>query len=206
MNITDVYDKYNVLPVVRTHQFRVSAVAQFIGAAEITEIVSALLIHDIAKIVEPTFQLQEEELAWTDTQNKMRAKYGTDAMHATYAIARELGLSDRVLELIGATGFANSVSVYESRDLGKMICLYADQRVSPKGIVTIEQRIHDGQERFRRKPQAYAETQTEFEAKLQALRDIEVYIFSKETLRSEQISDDAIKHYVTNLQTYEISR
>jgi len=63
-------------------------------------------------------------------------------------IARELKVSDQVLQFIDAIGFSKIEAHYQGKDLAKMICEYADTRVAPQGVVSLNERLADLAQRY----------------------------------------------------------
>ena len=159
MNIIQVYAKYQIMPELARHQLRVAGVAQTIVQAcqqrlDEDSIVTACLLHDMGNILKfdltrfPEF-LQPEGLDyWQQVQLDYQKKYGVDEHEATMMIARELKVSDQVLQFIDAIGFSKIEAHYQGKDLAKMICEYADTRVAPQGVVSLNERLADLAQRY----------------------------------------------------------
>ncbi len=119
----------------------------------------ACLLHDMGNIIKfnmnlfPEFFQPEGVEYWQGVKDDFIKKYGTDEHIATVEIAKEvlkdIKGKDRILDLIDAIGFSNAKRNAESRDYGWKIAAYADMRVEPQGVTTLESRLSDGNKRFK---------------------------------------------------------
>jgi len=161
MTMTDVYAKYFIPMHLRRHLVRVAAVGSWIAShsksqVDVNEIACTLLFHDMGNLLK--FDLQrgadlfdpgERDMSyWQNIQNKMKDLYGTDEHKATHIIAREVGVSDRVLYLLSNMGSSNLHKTLNVDDWALKIVSYADFRVSPSGFVTVHERFDDIQKRY----------------------------------------------------------
>lgn len=200
--------------MLQLHMLRVAAVAQqicthFQRPVDDKAVVAASLLHDMGNILKfdlerfPEF-LQPKGLAyWQQVKQDCAKKYGPDEHQATLQIARELGVSERVLELIDAVGFNKAEQNWASTDSGIKICAYADMRVSPFGVVSLEERLRDLEDRYSAKhtSQADAQRRAYFGSKL---REIETQIFSHCSLFPHQITDSTVNDTIEALKRFEI--
>lgn len=158
-SISIIYQQFQVMPQLQTHQLRVASVAKQICEAQPRKVdteavIRACLIHDIANIIKfdlkqfPEF-LEPQGLAyWQAVQQSYKQTYGDDEHRASMKIAANLGQPQRVVELIAGIGFAEIPAAANSTDLELKICCYADQRVSPFGVVPIQERLDEGKKRY----------------------------------------------------------
>lgn len=161
--ILDIYRTYRVPPSLRQHLFRVTAVAEFImehcrdrQSLDRDAIRSTLLIHDIGNIVKADYDrfpsLAPEEQRdlghWKAVRDTTIARYGTNDHEVTLEIAKELQVSPRVLELLGRKRFVLNCDTAAAADQELKICAYADQRVSPTGILPLRERLHEARNRY----------------------------------------------------------
>ena len=205
MRINEIYHKYKILPTLQTHQFRVAAVGKLIAEnstqqVEIQNIVTTCLLHDIGNIIKFTFDFNPESFQpegieyWKGVQAEFIAKYGNDEHNATLKIATEIGVSERILDLLQNVGFSNGKEIYESGDLNKMICAYSDHRVSPTGVLSLNDRIAEVTARYKKSrpefdtPENDAITQTW----LYYFQLMENKIFKNSKLKPEDINDSSI--------------
>lgn len=159
MTISQVYDHYRIMPNLQLHMYRVGGVAKIITDNLIkpvdgTSVVTASLLHDMGNIIKFNLQtfpqfLQPEGMAyWQEVQEWYVDRYGNDEHEASILIATELGVSDRVKELIKAVSFSSTKDDYEQGDVSKMICEYSDCRVTPFGVSTLADRLQDLEKRY----------------------------------------------------------
>ena len=202
------------MPNLRLHMYRVAGVASVI-CDNISEnidresIIAACLLHDMGNIIKfkldlfPTFLEPEGRDYWQNVQNEYFKKYGKDEHIATLDIAREIGVNDKVMNLLKNIGFTRAKENYESPDFDVKIAAYSDMRVEPHGVVSLEERLRDGRKRTRiHKPNSHDESL--FEEMSIYLRKIEKQIFEKTSIKADDIIDVKISDYVTKLADFEI--
>jgi hypothetical protein len=211
MTIQEVYDHYQLMPNLQLHQYRVAGVAKCIcdslketDTVDTGNVVKACLLHDMGNILKfdlgqfPEF-LEPQGLAyWQQIQADFRQKYGDKVHAATLQIAHELNVSERVIELIKAIGYSVAQAAYESGDLAKMICEYADCRVTPFGVVSLEDRFIDLEHRYAPlyPGEEAARKREEFR---QWERKIEKYIFDRAEIKPQEIVNSTVEAEFENL-------
>ncbi len=139
-------------------------------------VIKAALLHDIGNIVKFNFEAHPEFLGseasnvnyWKEVQKRIVKKYGADDHIASGNMLKEIGVTGNLLDVIQDKSFSNAVSVSLDDDWYSKILLYADMRVMPHGIVTLEERLSDVRSRM---PQ-YTK-RPDFEDLLSAARNIE---------------------------------
>jgi hypothetical protein len=92
--------------------------------------------------------------------------------------------------------------VLNSSDFCKKICFYADNRVSPHGIVSVEEHSLNAKERYKNHPHSFSE-----ESRLvfnKYISEIEKQIFSVSKIKPEDINDESIKKYLEDIKNFEI--
>jgi hypothetical protein len=215
MTILEIYKKYQIMPQLQEHQLRVAAVAEAILnhlslILNAHDIVAACLLHDMGNILK--FDLAKSHLLlnkeidvnfWQKVKEEYRQKYGEDEHEASMKIARELNVSQRVIELVDAIGFETAAGNAASQDLGKKICAYADDRVSPKSVVTLEQRFLDLRARYAHRHQEWGNEQKRINFE-ESLRTIERQIFEHCQIKPEDITEEAIAGRKERLKDFEI--
>jgi hypothetical protein len=154
MKVSEIYKEYMVPRNLQEHMMRVAAFAEILlenwKTAEIDKdsLVKACVFHDIAKPM--TFDLAKqaqfgmseadiEKLA--ELQERIKGKYGSDEHHATVKICEDVGLSKASVDLVNNLEWKYIPRLVETRDIASLIPIYADMRVGPKGILTMEQRL-----------------------------------------------------------------
>jgi hypothetical protein len=215
MNILEIYKKYQIMPQLQEHQLRVAAVADAILdnlslILERREIIAACLLHDMGNILK--FDLTKSHIYlnkdidiafWQKVKDQYMEKYGPDEHIASMAIAKELGVSGRIMELINAVGFEVSVDDAYGADFGKKICEYADDRVDPFGVVGLEQRFWDLHKRYAHK-HPEPENQKKREKFENSLRQIERQIFEHCKIKPEDITEAGIAERKERLKGFGI--
>ncbi len=190
------------------HMYRVAAVAAAVfdarvsamasnqaGTTDRDDLISACLLHDMGNIIKFNFKVLGEEVSiqgadhWQTVRSDMIARYGRDEHHATLAILDELGVSARVRGLVDCIGFLKNEDTLASGDMLRKIAAYADSRVVPNGIATLDDRLNDMYERYAtRHPKDAPET----ERNAKALYEIEKELFSGIVLRPEDITEESM--------------
>ncbi|KKU02892.1 MAG: hypothetical protein UX88_C0035G0003 [Candidatus Woesebacteria bacterium GW2011_GWC2_47_16] len=203
MKISDVYQKLSVPPNLQEHMLKVCGVVTFIegywiGGEEIdwNFIKKAALLHDVGNIVRfdfdnhPEFLRDEQSRVgyWRDVQKQMVEKYSKDDHAATKKILQEVGVDEKLIEIIWEMRFGKSVATRDSNNWPLKIILYADLRTLPLGIGTLEERLHDVRQRLSK----YS-TRADFKDLVNACRDIEKQIQQKVNIPLEQISDETLE-------------
>lgn len=162
MEIQRVYDQYKVPEHLQEHMLRVAGVGIAIGKhwigpdIDIPSIRTALLIHDMGNIMKFDFTKPEQYQVnqhvietWKRTQAEFAKNYGNSVHLVTMGIIQELSVSNYIIELVEAIGLDFVEETYRSDDIVKKLCSYADLRVDPDGVVTVDQRFDDLIERYR---------------------------------------------------------
>lgn len=212
MNILDVYKRYNILPMLQQHQLRVAGVAYTICTAqqlpETKEVVTACLLHDMGNILKfdmvhflDAFEPEGVEY-WAAEKARMQQIYGTDEHAATVAIAKELGVSGLTLSIVDNIGFSHIPDLLEADNLPSMIGEYADMRVAPHGVVSLEERLEEARKRYATK---IKQTNPEWHAKLMAsVPALEARIFKGISVRPEDITAASVAPLLETLRAWEL--
>ena len=163
MNIREIYHKYSIPPNLQLHMLRVAAVGSYIAQNIETKnidaevIIKTLLLHDMGNIIKFDFSntaiLGEEKNRieyWKTVQSDFIQKYGTDEHRATESIAKELGVDNYIVYIISNRGSSHMPFVLNSDDWNLKISSYADFRVDPFGIVSVDKRFDDIEARYQK--------------------------------------------------------
>lgn len=205
------------MPQLAEHQLKAAGVAKIIidnltltpalSQGERGEVVAACLLHDMGNIIKfdlnNTQRLINQNIDleyWQKVKDEFLKKYGSDEHYATILIAEEIGANGRVIELIDAVGFLTAPQNARGEDLGKKICQYADDRVAPRGIVSLEERFMDLRNRYQHHKNN-TQARDDFE---DSLYEIEKQIFAHCKIRPEEITEEAIKSEIEKLRNFEI--
>ncbi len=159
MNITQIYTKYNIPQNLQEHMLRVAALSQILtenwqGIPLNKEaIVTTCLFHDMANIIKfkfdnPVFKMTAQEIQhWKRVKQKTIENYGDNIHAATLAICQEIGLNNKVLDLVNKLEWDNVPKMLNGRDFESCITIYSDMRIGPFGIMSLKDRIDDLQAR-----------------------------------------------------------
>ena len=204
------------MPGLQLHQLRVAAVALTVSRAVAEQldedaIVAACLLHDMGNIIKfdllgmalPQFLEPEGQGYWLKIQQDFVAKYGKDEHLASMQIAEEVGVSKYILELIDAIGFNMLATNFKEKNLAKMICEYGDNRVTPLGIVSLEARLRDLENRYRGRHSTQADNLRRQAAQAVA-RQSEQYIFGLVKIKPSDITDQALDGTIAQLKQYSL--
>jgi hypothetical protein len=136
-------------------------------------------------------------------KDEYRIKYGSDEHVATLAIAREIGVSERTISYIDAVGFSTAIENEHGDSFEKKIAAYADMRVAPLGIVTLNERLNDLDIRYANHAKRKEDEQgaTRFAA---ALHAIEQQIFARASDKPDDITAASCEKYIPALKKYHI--
>lgn len=201
MKVKDIYRKYGIPPNLQEHMFRVAGVVEFVlnnWDGEILDnnrLVKIALIHDLGNIVKFTFDNPErfgmknsEADFWKSKQKEVIIKYGSDDHEVTEEILKEIGFDEDSAEVISSKSFAHSIETSLSKDWYIKILLYADLRVLPLNIGTLQERFNDIKDRM---PQY--NKRKDLEDLFEACRKIESEIQDNLKVYVDQINDKNIK-------------
>ena len=154
--------------------------------------IAALLLHDLGNIVK--FKLGEELDYWKGIQQETIVKYGSVDHEVTQKMLHELDVNERVAFLVSEMGFENLHRAIDSKDIELKICLYADQRVAPYGIVSISERFADLRKRYKDTPIVDRCSALQEESALL----LEHQIFQTSALHPSELNDQTIPCVVGN--------
>jgi hypothetical protein len=213
MKVKAIYKKLGIIPNLAEHMVTVARVALLIknhwqGPKLDWEMVKkTALLHDLGNIVRFDLDKYSHFLGleavridyWKGVQMKTIAKYGKDDHQATKKMLDELGTDQKIIKVILNKSFGGSVQLARNNDWPAKILHYADARVMPHGVVTLEERIQDTRERMPK----YA-NRPDFEDLVAATREIEKQIQEKLDIAVSAINQDSVKKIKENLLETEI--
>lgn len=214
MIIQEIYNKYKITPALQLHQLRVAAVGQILcnlvpDFEDESEVVTTCLLHDMGNIIKfdlnyfPEFLEPEGLEYWQKIKDEYIQKYGNDEHHATQKIIAELVNSEKIKKYADQVGFSKLENTQKQKSLAKKICVYADMRVGPYGVISIQERVADGRKRYEgRKDKAVGSDKFEFLA--QALKEVERQIFERVSIKPEDVTDDVVSKRIVELRHFEI--
>lgn len=215
--VIEIYKEYRLMSGLQMHQLRVAAVGALLARVTLgiheRDVILTCLFHDMGNIIKsqldvfPEF-LEPEGLAyWQKVKEEYVQKFGDDEHDASVAIARELALPAKVVEMIDTIGFS-SISVVAATGSGEMqICEYADMRVGPHGIISLSDRAHDLKKRYSPgwSRDTYVERERSFEEKTTELAAMEKQLFADLKIKPEDINDKLALPIIEELRKFTVS-
>lgn len=216
MTIAQIYKKYHIAPNLQEHMLRVAAIAVLI-ADHWTEatlnrdlLATSLLLHDIGNIVKFNFdqfpellETEEKNVAkWKKTQQEFIKKYGKDAHKATLKILKELKIKDkRVIQIISILGPHGAHQAADAFDWHLKVAYYADARIAPRGLVSLEERFDDLMERYAHRPEWQPKATDE---RYRVCQEIENRLQIHCNQNLTEIRADDLEPYIAQLRFYQI--
>ncbi|MCR4325996.1 MAG: hypothetical protein NUV59_04350 [Patescibacteria group bacterium] len=214
----EIYAHYKILPALQLHQLRVAAVGKmvaehFSGDLDAHTITLACLFHDMGNILKfdltqfPEFLEPEGAKYWSGIKAEYAEKYGTDQHAATLAIARELALPDAVITCVDSVAFSKAEATLAEGSWEQKVCEYADSRVAPYGILSLDERLREARERYMKRKGEHdiaLVPEERFEEIVAAERGIERMIFAQTSLKPEDITDESAAPLIKELLDYYI--
>lgn len=210
-NILEIYERYKIMPSLADHQLRVASIADLISSyfPEILDkrsLVLACLFHDMGNIIKsdlrkfPDFLQPKGFDYWQKIKDDFVKKYGDDVHLATIKIAKELNLPFNTQKIIQDFGFGHIKEIHERGSLEQKVASYSDMRVGPLGVVTLKDRLKDLEERYG-KVIIEKYSKEDFKTVSKALFELEKEIFSKMSIKPENINDSSISDIKNALLT-----
>ncbi|VVB75412.1 Uncharacterised protein [uncultured archaeon] len=207
-SINSIYKKYHSPQNLARHMKQVAAVAALICdnskiKVDKENIVAAAIIHDLGQFIK--MKLDGENICLLDladqakidffkeTKKEFIAKYGSDDNIANTKIAREIGAPKKVIELLESKE-VKAFAKNWNKKFEERIILYADMRCSPHGVVSLEERLAEGNKRYNlNRDEAHKEFSRKFTV---AMKEIEKELFEKLTILPEDINSNSVKKYL----------
>ncbi|MCA9385539.1 hypothetical protein KC717_02735 [Candidatus Dojkabacteria bacterium] len=217
MNIQKIYDTYRIPNHLQQHMKDVAAVSHAIvelwegPQIDKEEIVSACLLHDMGNVVKFRFDHMEhfpEQKKIADELQELKDQfiksYGDDDHEVTLKICSELKVSARIYWLIENKEFKSLPQTITSNDYSLKIVGYADNRVGPNGIISLDDRIHDIKKRYSDNSQSLVSTpDRDYYFNLCYELERQINPFTSNSLN--EITKEARTVYGTKLEFWEVS-
>lgn len=216
LSVAELYRRHEVPPNLQRHMLRAAAVAEMIldawrgPAVDRRRVRRVLLVHDIGNIVKADYDrrpdmLEEEQGRvehWRAVQARLRERFGADDALATATLARESGLDARELALLARMSFDRNDAILAGDDFEDKIAAYADQRVAPRGILSVRARLDEARERYRDAPGAFMASARAAHL-IECAPRIEAQIFARCDVAPDAIHDRSAAPHVRRLSTSE---
>jgi hypothetical protein len=164
------------------------------------------MLHDIGNIVKfrlrdfPEVMPGEDVEYWENIQKQYIKKYGAEEHEANMGVTRDVGVSKEVLEIVDAVGFHNWCMVKDGSTWEHKIASYADSRVAPFGVKSLDERLLDANKRYSGTSHT---ADSDRDMLYDCIRDVEAEIFSHLKIKPEDINDESIEKYFEELKKIE---
>ncbi len=209
--IGDIYKEYHTMPNLQMHQLRVAAVAMqicdnFNVELNRKDLAIGCMLHDIGNIVKfrlrafPEFIEGEDVEYWENIQKQYIEKYGSEEHEANMGLASDINIPTQALEVVDAVGFHNWCLVKGENSWEHKIASYADSRVAPLGVRSLEERLMDANKRY---ADTSHTTDSDRDMLYDCIREVEKELFSHLNIKPEDINDESIEKYFEELKKIE---
>jgi len=215
MTISEIYSKYEIPQNLQEHMLRVAAVGSLLVdflSENITldkhVVISDLLLHDMGNILKYDFsdhiKFDADELDnLKRIQSNFILKYGNIVHDATTKIARELGVSEDIIFIIENSGSSKVADIVKGENWYRKVCAYADFRVAPYGVVSVNERFDDIVKRYKGRNHPLADVVKTEEKRANTLI-LEKQIQEKCKNNLSLIVDETIGEIMKKLKSYAI--
>ncbi len=216
-NIMSIYRAYMIPLDLQDHMLRAASIAAWIldhWKGEIlnrNDILETLLIHDMGNLVKssndnfrrgfPDKYYLESLDYWDNIKKWLIDRFGKNDVEVTYNIAKEINVSEKVLKMLGKKQFVNNEETYKSDDYEIKICAYSDQRVSPTGIMPLNERLREAVIRYKGVKGASVNVANRDEL-IEDINKVEEQIFNFVDGKPEDINDSSTASYMEDLKDY----
>ena len=215
MKNMEAYERYNIMPNLRLQQLRVAAVARELALALKADhelVTKAALLHDMGNIMKsdltlfpPEFYGSEGVEYWERVKKEVGERYGADEHAATAAIAREIGAGEEILGMLDSMGFSKAESILNDGSVELQILEYADQRVAPYGITSMDERLREGHKRYKQRVESdYGEDDALFERNHAICTQIEAKLFAGLMITPDMLNEESLRGTIESLKHYKI--
>ncbi len=196
MNVQQIYSTYRVPSNLQQHMLRVAAVAYSILQGWTGEpvnkeaIIQTCLFHDIAKPV--TFDMQKQR-RYVSTEEELQEvaslkqwlleTYGSNEHAAAEKIFLEIGVIPKAIQLLQNLEWSYIPKLLLQDDIESLLPIYADMRIGPQGILSLEDRLTDLASRA---------TVEDFDQQEQSGKHLESLVRKQTTTNLDTMSDEDI--------------
>lgn len=168
------------------------------------------LLHDMANVLKFNFEIFPDESfspegkdCWKQVKKEFQEKYGFDEHKATLQIIQELGVHNRITEIISRMSFRNLPEIFSGNDWDLKTCEYSDLRVSPYGVLSLRDRIMDGRKRYVERANTDYDADV-FDKSAGYAYKLEQQIFEHCKIMPEDINDEVVNPKIEDLKEFEI--
>lgn len=201
-NTKEIYTQFEIPINLQEHMYKVTAVAQLIlenwkgEFKNKNELLAACLLHDLGNIIKiaksdgnPLNQ-KEDVKKITVNKEKILKKWSADPHIATLKMAERINAPKSIMHILKHRELRDVKNVLKLDDDAITICLYADLRVSPAGIVSLTERFKDAKKRY---PNI-----KDWDVLQEDAKKLESQLFKKIKIKPSQITNKTIKPFLNN--------
>ena len=200
------------MPNLQAHMFRVTTVASeicdnFKKPLDKDTVIAATLLHDMGNMVKIKLEVFPEFLKpkgleyWKKIQENFVRKYGKDDYQATYKILKEIGVNQKVYRLIKSIEFRKAPLNVRHSSFEKKICIYADLRVAPTRITSLNARLREVKDRYMRNKGI---SEKKFNHLSLSMQTIEKQIFAQTKIKPEDITEENVGGLIEKFKSLDI--
>jgi hypothetical protein len=200
------------MPQLELHMLRVAGVAtlivdSFTQDVDKDTVITVCLLHDIGNIVKFDLEKYPENLKpkghvyWKKVQDEFIKKYGKSDYKATYKILKEMKIPRKLFEHMNTMEFRKAPENAKQDNFEIKITQYADMRVAPYGITSMNERFDEVKERFMRNHGISNQVFNKYKSGAQALEE---QIFYHTKISPKDITDTNVMRLIHRLKNYNI--
>lgn len=193
MTIKEIYTKFQIPTILQKHMLRTAKIVVYIknywieSNIDWNNLTKAALLHDLGNVVRLKIDSNLNIGGEEKIQKEMAAKYGTDDHEATRMMLREIKADSKIIDWILSKSFANAEEIAESNIWENKILLYADMRVTPFGVGTLQERIDELKQRRKKLAE-----ETTFNSKIEACRKLEIQVQKYLSVSVSTITENSV--------------
>ena len=204
--IGEIYKKLGIPKHLQNHMLYTASICYLLSLNLVKEfdiLVEEMLFHDIGNLL----KLQPHEITCDLTRwirDYLYNKFNGDDHLATNYICKLYGFSDERIERMNRKTLANNVKTAKSDDIKVKIEAYCDQRVSPEGVVSLQERLEELKKRHSKIKGAtlYGKNADDI---IKAAFEIEKQVLQSANIPKEFISNKNIENISKELINFKIN-
>jgi hypothetical protein len=158
MNVRQVYEKYSTPKNLQEHMLRVAALSKIIldhwtgQKVDKTAVMQTCALHDMAKPLifdvakQAQYGMLPEDIANLEKlQAFLKSKYGFTEEEAVVGMCKDIGMTQEGIRIIEnlERQWKSIPRLIKANDINSLIPTYCDMRIGPRGILTLQARLED---------------------------------------------------------------
>lgn len=204
--ISQIYQKLGIPKHLQKHMLDTASICYLISLNVVKDfetLVEEMLLHDVGNLL----KLQPHEITCDLTKwirDYLYNKFNGDDHLATNYICKLYGFTDERIERMNKKTLANNVNTARGDDIRVKIEAYSDQRVSPEGVVSLQECLAELKRRHSKIKGAtlYGENADEI---IKAAFEIEDQIMKEAKISKETITNKKIENISKVLKDFKIN-